>query len=149
MPIKTANEIFRDYETDGVPSSGAHKPIKPDIRQWGTAVEAGFLATPRIITVAGAVTIADNDFFIVVNLAAPGTVAFTFGPIANRGAAALVVIDHAKTAAATMTFTPNGAEEIGGRTGAAAWTVTSGGVGMGGSAKFYPSTTLNGWVVGI
>lgn len=30
--VKTANEIFRDYETDGVPSSGAHKPIKGDIR---------------------------------------------------------------------------------------------------------------------
>jgi hypothetical protein len=30
--VKTANEIFRDWNTDGVPASGVHKPIKADIR---------------------------------------------------------------------------------------------------------------------
>lgn len=34
-----ARTVWRDYNTDGVPSSGAKKPYKPDIRQWGTAVE--------------------------------------------------------------------------------------------------------------
>ena len=38
--VKTANEIFRDWETDGVPSSGAHNPIKSDIREWGKTVES-------------------------------------------------------------------------------------------------------------
>src|SRR5262245_28730850 len=37
--VKTANEIWRDFETDLMPDSGAHKPIKPDIREWGTALE--------------------------------------------------------------------------------------------------------------
>src|SRR5688572_20700638 len=29
------NTVWRDYATDGVPSSGAHKPLKSDIREWG------------------------------------------------------------------------------------------------------------------
>lgn len=39
MPL-TADEIWRDFETVGVPASGAHKPIKADIRAWGSNVEA-------------------------------------------------------------------------------------------------------------
>lgn len=35
----SAATVFRNYETDGVPSSGNHKPKKADIRTWGTAVE--------------------------------------------------------------------------------------------------------------
>jgi hypothetical protein len=33
-------EILRDYATDGVPSTGAHKPVKADFRTWGSEVEA-------------------------------------------------------------------------------------------------------------
>lgn len=40
MFAKLIAEIFRDYDTDGVPSSGARKPPKADIRAWGTTVEA-------------------------------------------------------------------------------------------------------------
>jgi len=32
--------IWRNFETDGVPSSGAHKVIKADMRAWMTAMEA-------------------------------------------------------------------------------------------------------------
>ncbi|WP_201270523.1 hypothetical protein [Sinorhizobium meliloti] len=35
----TAAEAFRDYETDGVPSSGSHKIKKNDMRNWGAWVE--------------------------------------------------------------------------------------------------------------
>lgn len=35
----TASTIFRDFATDGVPSSGAHNPIKSDIRTWGGGLE--------------------------------------------------------------------------------------------------------------
>lgn len=35
----TAAEAFRDYETDGVPSSGSHKIKKSDMRNWGAWVE--------------------------------------------------------------------------------------------------------------
>jgi hypothetical protein len=48
MIAKSAREIWRDFVLDGVPASGPHKPIKPDIRAWGTAVEAanGALTSP-------------------------------------------------------------------------------------------------------
>jgi len=37
---KLAAEIWRGFVTDGVAGSGVHKPIKADIRTWGTEVEA-------------------------------------------------------------------------------------------------------------
>lgn len=41
--IKSASEIFRDYETDGVPASGWHEPDIADVRAWASYVEnAGF-----------------------------------------------------------------------------------------------------------
>ncbi|MFK4522194.1 hypothetical protein ABIF90_000175 [Bradyrhizobium japonicum] len=38
--IFSASEIFRDYETDGVPASGPHQPVKRDIKQWGSVLES-------------------------------------------------------------------------------------------------------------
>jgi len=38
--VQTANTIFRDFATDGVPASGAHPPRKVEIREWGTWLEA-------------------------------------------------------------------------------------------------------------
>jgi hypothetical protein len=35
----TVNEVFRDYETDGVPSSGFHEVKKSDVRSWGAWLE--------------------------------------------------------------------------------------------------------------
>ncbi|MBX4894919.1 hypothetical protein [Rhizobium bangladeshense] len=43
MPL-TARQVWRDFVVDGVPSSGNHKPSKPDIRNWGTNLE-GFLTS--------------------------------------------------------------------------------------------------------
>lgn len=43
---KLSAEIFRDYEVDGVPSSGAHKPIKGDIRTYGATIEAALDPDP-------------------------------------------------------------------------------------------------------
>lgn len=39
MSVLTARQVFRDYETDGVPDSGAHKPKKSEVRQWGAHLE--------------------------------------------------------------------------------------------------------------
>ncbi|RVG47755.1 hypothetical protein [Sinorhizobium meliloti] len=33
--MATANEIWRDFNVDGVPSSGPYDPEKSQIRQWG------------------------------------------------------------------------------------------------------------------
>ena len=38
--IQTASEIWRDYETDGVPASGPHAPVKRDIKQHLTTLES-------------------------------------------------------------------------------------------------------------
>lgn len=42
--VQTANTIFRDFVTDGVPASGANKPAKAAIRQWGTQLESLYSA---------------------------------------------------------------------------------------------------------
>jgi hypothetical protein len=39
MAVQKADYIWRDYETDGVSSSGFHKPILREQRVWGTMVE--------------------------------------------------------------------------------------------------------------
>jgi hypothetical protein len=47
MTTLTAREVFRAYETDGVPASGAHKPIKEDIVEYLTdRVEIGGIGVP-------------------------------------------------------------------------------------------------------
>ncbi|MBC7148990.1 MAG: hypothetical protein H5U22_06385 [Rhizobium sp.] len=47
-----ASTVWRDYNTDGVPSSGAKKPHKPDIRQWGGAVESAITAVEATVAAA-------------------------------------------------------------------------------------------------
>jgi len=48
--------IFRDYITDGVPASGIQKPVKADIRTWGTETENNLIATEaRVTTLEGQV----------------------------------------------------------------------------------------------
>ncbi|MDK4730346.1 hypothetical protein [Rhizobium phaseoli] len=39
MPTLTARQVWRDFVSDGIPSSGAHKPTKADIRSWGTSLD--------------------------------------------------------------------------------------------------------------
>lgn len=50
----TAATVFRDYETDGDSSSGAHKVQKSDARTWGLGLERG-LTTPLRPETYGAV----------------------------------------------------------------------------------------------
>lgn len=35
-----AADVYRAYETPGVPASGPHQPVKAEIRAWGTLIEA-------------------------------------------------------------------------------------------------------------
>lgn len=39
MTLQTAAQIWRDYETDGVPGSGAHQVQKRDVKLWGQMFE--------------------------------------------------------------------------------------------------------------
>ncbi|RWP19270.1 MAG: hypothetical protein EOR00_09185 [Mesorhizobium sp.] len=38
--VDLAASVFRDFVTDGVPSSGTNKPRKHDVRQWGAYLES-------------------------------------------------------------------------------------------------------------
>ncbi|NWJ24777.1 hypothetical protein [Rhizobium sp. RM] len=61
MPL-TAAEVFRDFETEGVPSSGPHQPRKPEIRtllkQYETIISA-FTASGGFVFVTKAALDAD------------------------------------------------------------------------------------------
>ena len=52
--MPTADQVWRDYITDGVPSSGAHKPVKSEIREWAgdledTVIGSSYDATNAIL----------------------------------------------------------------------------------------------------
>lgn len=52
MVTTAASLIWRDYVTDGMPGSGAHAPVKSDIRAWGAEIEPGNLGTAGTGTTA-------------------------------------------------------------------------------------------------
>ncbi len=62
--MTTANEVFRDYETDGVPLSGPHKVVKGDARTWGTGIETD-IAT--LNTEMAALTASDAAKLVAAN----------------------------------------------------------------------------------
>lgn len=45
--------IFRDYSTDGVPSSGPYNPQKSQVRQWGDVIGANAVAPSGAQTISG------------------------------------------------------------------------------------------------
>ncbi|RWP06709.1 hypothetical protein [Mesorhizobium sp.] len=52
------NDAWRDYVTDGVPSSGANKPLKSEIRGIGPIVDAQFVLVREEIAIVEADTVA-------------------------------------------------------------------------------------------
>jgi len=56
-----ANEVYRDFNTDGVPSSGAHDPEKPDIRSLFSKIDIVVAASAAGIAIVA--TTADRDTF--------------------------------------------------------------------------------------
>ena len=44
MAFKDPNQVWRDFVSDGIPSSGPHKPIKSEIRNWADRITG---LTPR------------------------------------------------------------------------------------------------------
>ncbi|MBY3183352.1 hypothetical protein HFO24_17000 [Rhizobium laguerreae] len=60
--VLTARQVYRDFVTDGIPSSGNHKPAKADIRSWGGYLErfiAGSSVVNSLITTTRALLLAD------------------------------------------------------------------------------------------
>lgn len=40
MPAPRGSEVWRDFASDGIPSSGLHEPKKPEIRSWSAWMES-------------------------------------------------------------------------------------------------------------
>jgi len=110
---KSLVEIFRDFETDGVPASGKHKPIKADIRQWGTEVEAELaLAATRVVTAAGAITVLVDDRIIIIDRTVAEVAAINMPSVA-LATGEIEIIDGAGVFDAfTQTVTPNGTDLV-------------------------------------
>jgi hypothetical protein len=81
--VTQSDEAFRDYVTDGVPSSGAHEPIKSDIRAIFPKIETA----DNAIALAGAITV---KYALLSSLNADlahiaGTLAIVYNNGANNG----------------------------------------------------------------
>jgi|SRR5579871_3425641 len=110
---KLFTEIFRDYETDGVPSSGPHSPIKADIRNWGATVETRLAVGARVARVDADMTVQPNDFVIVVRRTVAGPSNMALPASADFLGAELVVKDGKGDASVNaITLVPNGTEKI-------------------------------------
>ncbi|MER9135107.1 hypothetical protein NKI20_02190 [Mesorhizobium sp. M0830] len=72
--VDFANTLFRDFVTDGVPASGANKPAKSKIREWGTWLEGVFSGGPVSTTAdsIAALKAVDSATFKKVSLIAGG-----------------------------------------------------------------------------
>lgn len=104
---KTAAEVFRDYELDGDPSSGAHKPIKADIREMLGVFEAGGITpVPQYVT-GSSDTVDEETTHAYVNRTAPSTTALALPDASARPGRRLSIIDYSQSVTDhTMTLTP-------------------------------------------
>lgn len=58
MTTPTSASVWRDYAVDGVPGSGAHAPVKSEVRAWATSLEAEQAASTA--AASGAATTANT-----------------------------------------------------------------------------------------
>lgn len=114
---KLGAEIWRDYETDGVPASGAHSIPKADMRSWMAVVEAivdaaAQEAGPTSVSAASTTDLGASGVAVVVTGAA--TIA-SFGSSALAGAVRFVRFAGACTLTynATSLITPNSVDITG------------------------------------
>jgi hypothetical protein len=94
MAIKAASEILRDYITDGVPASGAHRPVKSDLRNLMRVLDRYMLLEQfgGAVGASGAVNKAAWDELITYSDANPGRTLFLLGNYAFN--APLGTIEH-------------------------------------------------------
>jgi hypothetical protein len=89
---KMAAELWRAFVTDGVASSGAHKPLKADMRAWGLKVEAALATTALYLTsVAGTANAITATTSPATSAYSTGQVLFLVPASANTGAVTLNV----------------------------------------------------------
>lgn len=117
MTVLTAASIFRDYITDGVPSSGIQKPVKADVRTWGTFLEGnakfpeayGAVRDGSTNDAAALQAAIDAAGDLGVVRLAPGNYAFS-GPLTAPYNG--IVIDGAGKQATTLKWTPTADNQV-------------------------------------
>lgn len=111
FPHGGASAIWRDFVIDASPGSGAHEPVKGQVRDWGAVLEDKLNETPSVNDFAGA------DFEARLNAAiASGAAAIFIPPGSYTIAAAitmtapvlLVGVDPARTIIRQTTATADG-----------------------------------------
>lgn len=73
MTVRTIDEIFRDFVTDGIPASGPFNPYKPDIRDTLKALTEGSGSFPdnRVIRLNNANAGTANNIVVTASVAIP------------------------------------------------------------------------------
>jgi hypothetical protein len=116
--MPTAVEVFRDYETDGVPASGAHQVIKSQVRALLTGYEAAIGTGETTITVAGDVTVT-TEAYLRLNKTVPATTNVLLPASLGRNGVDLTVKDVAGNAGSfNFALKGNGTEDVDGVTSA-------------------------------
>lgn len=114
---KVGSEIWRQYETDGVPASGRHDIQKSDMRAWMAVVETalGVAAYEGLTTVASAATVDLAGTATQGYLITGTTTISSFGTSAPTGAIRFVRFSGALTIThnATSMICPAGADIVG------------------------------------
>lgn len=135
---RTASEVWRKFNTDGVQSSGRHEPDVDHIKLWGTEVEGSVQGAPayREVIAAGTVTVGPTDYIVGINKTVGAATAVTVPLAANRSGVPVVIKDI-KGDAATNPITPafTGGEMCDGQPGSSFVISTNFGF-----VKFYPRT---------
>lgn len=105
----------------------------------------GISPPPVIVTAAGIVTVTATDTAVIINKAAPSVTPVQLPTVASRGRLPLLLADFAGNGG-NITITPATGEKIMGLAADAAWTLLSGGAGLGGIVWLVPIDAV-GWVI--
>lgn len=90
MTTPPASEVWRLYETDGVPASGPHKPVKTEVQAWAESLEGevadALSDVAAALTAVGLVAPLPNGLIVgqipktatvTITIATPGVVSWT------------------------------------------------------------------------
>lgn len=143
MPLtRTAAEIWRKFNTAGVPASGFHKPDQDEIATWGTEVEEILhVGASRIYTGGSPLVVDVDDNIILVAMASPAPLTITLPLAADKIGNVTIVDLNGQFAANPAAVTRSGSDTILGTTAfgmTAAYQVTT----------FNPVPSLGKWWVG-
>jgi hypothetical protein len=111
--VDRARKNWRDFNTDGIPGSGAYKPEKSKLRAWGTWLESfADAAWPGETKTSGyTVTVDDIGETLIYDSSSNGTFALPAAASAESG----FMVRAFAAGTGELTINPDGAETINGQ----------------------------------